>query len=87
MTKRLVVADFPIIGSFCEYGNTDDFKQKKQKTANKTTPIKTEPQKGRKQYKYNALCYLQTEVPRFFVPKKYKLFTAVKLRGNRRVPS
>ena len=28
-------------GSFCEYRSTDDIKQKKQKTENKTTPNKT----------------------------------------------
>ena len=28
-------------GSFCEYRSTDDVKQKKQKTENKTTPNKT----------------------------------------------
>ena len=29
------------LGSFCEYRSTDDVKQKKQKTENKTTPNKT----------------------------------------------
>ena len=28
-------------GVFCEYGNTDDVQQNKQKTENKTTPNKT----------------------------------------------
>ena len=33
------------LGRFCEYGNTDDAKQKKHyKTENKTTPNKIKPQ-------------------------------------------
>ena len=43
----------------CEYRSTDDIKQKKQKTENKTTPNKTTI--GVKQYKYNALRYLQKD--------------------------
>ena len=30
-----------ILQAFCEYRSTDDVKQKKQKTENKTTPNKT----------------------------------------------